>query len=160
MVPLALRQAFDPRFPDFPVSRKTADVFFEPIQPDEKSGLTHFQGAIVDSACGYTVIPYRVHRFGLIKIHEELGVRPYRVLSEQGPPDLQRFAEVGLRFLTKQADGQPGYWPSEFVRIKAYLLDEVSRPTGVVLLGLDTLLEHFITHLEKNNSFLKARDAA
>ncbi len=160
MVPLVFREAFDPRFPDFPVPRNQANVHFEPMRPSIPMQDTYFEGALVDSAAGYTVIPCKIHSSGLLKIHQELGTKPYQILSEHGTPNLQRFAEVGIRFLIKQPDGNLGYWPEEFVKIKAYLLDEGAWPAGKVLLGLDTLLENFITHLEKNNSFLKGRDAA
>lgn len=160
MVPLVLKQSIDPRFPDFPVSRNTAEIFFEAVQPDAALRFALFAETIVDSAAGYTVVPYRFHSSGLLKIYQELGPKPYRILSEHGPPNFQRFAEVGFHFLVQQPDGKPGCWPEEVIRIKAYLLDEGTRPTKTVLLGLDTLLEHFITHLEKNNSFLKARDAS
>jgi hypothetical protein len=159
MVPLVLKQVLDPRYPDFAILRNMAEVFFEPAQPGIAEGFTLFAKAIIDSGAGYTIIPYRVHKSGLLKIYQELDPKPYQILSE-GEPNFQRFAEVGFQFFVKQPNGQPGYWPAEFVRIKAYLLDEATRPTGVAVLGLDTLLEHFITHLEKNNSFLKGRDGA
>jgi hypothetical protein len=155
MVPLLVRTVFDPRFPDFPVRRVVANLVLEPAGPAVPSGFTIAEGAVIDSAAGYMIIPYKVHRSQYLKIYQELGAKPYRILSMHGEPTVQRFAEVGLRFLVKDSAGQLGYWPAEFVRVKAYLLDDATRPKIKVVVGLDMLLENFITHLEKNHSYLK-----
>jgi hypothetical protein len=155
MVPLLVKTIFDPRFPGFPVRRLVANLLLEPTGPAVPSGSTIAEGAVIDSAAGYMIIPYKVHRSQYLKIYQELEAKPYRILSMHGEPTMQRFAEVGLRFLVKDSTGQFGYWPAEFVRVKAYLLDEAARPKDKVLVGLDALLENFITHLEKSNSYLK-----
>jgi hypothetical protein len=157
MVPLIFQEVFDPRFPDFPVTRVQASVHFEPALPDMRVVTTYFEGALIDTGAGYLTIPQKLHRLSRLKIYQELGKKPFRILSDVGDPHLQRFAEVGLRFLIKQSNGSYAYWPKEFVKVKAFLLDEDTRPKTKVLIGLDALLEHFVTHVEKGNSYLKAR---
>jgi hypothetical protein len=157
MVPLRLKTQSDPRFPDFSISRIVTDVQFEAVGPEVLPGATVFDSAVVDTGAGYLVIPQQVHKSQLFKIHQEFGLKPYRVTSMKDDPILQRFAELGLRFLVTHPDGTCGYWPDQFIRVTAYLLDAEQRPKNTVLLGLDLLLQHFITNLEKGNTFLKAR---
>ena len=87
-----------------------------------------------------------------------LGPKPYRVASSTEAPNLQRFVEIGLRFYVHAPSGARSYWPQEFVPVRAYFLEADQRPQGKVLIGLDALLDHFATHIEKNNSYLKARE--
>src|SRR5262249_22783407 len=116
--------------------------------------------ALVDTGAGYLTIPHKLHTSQLLKVYQEFGRRPYRVASAKEDPVLQRFAEVGFRFLTKNPDGTPAYWPDHFVLAKAYMQDADQRPGAKVLIGLDLLLENFITSLGRDRAFLKARGEA
>src|SRR5258708_7684913 len=115
MIPLVVKEYFDDRYPDFPIHRLLADVWFEPIRPDLPTAYTYFSGALFDSAAPYVVVPFQIHRSGHFKVYQELGRQPFRILSEHGAPILQRFAEIGLRFLTRQPGGGLGFWPEQFV---------------------------------------------
>jgi hypothetical protein len=154
MVPLKHKITSDPRFPGLEIPRVAVDVRFEPSKPMPDHVAPFFDSAIVDTGSGCIVVPHRVHKSNLFKIHRELGHMPYRISSMGTPPVLQRLVEIGLCFLVRRADGSFAYLPEQFVRARAYLLDPEVRPTGKVLIGLEVLLEHFVTHLEKDNSFL------
>ena len=67
---------------------------------------------------------------GLLKVHRDLGQQPYRISSSKKLPILQRFVEIGLHFFTKAASNIYQYWPQDYVRAKAYLLDADQRPAG------------------------------
>src|SRR5262249_50761318 len=126
--------------------------------PNIPEAYTFVATALVDSAAPYVVIPYSVHGSQHLRIHQGFGERPYRILSEHGEPHLQPFVEVGVRFLAKQPDGAFAYWPAHFVRVRAYLLDQATRPKKTVLVGAHALLENFVTHLQKQKSFLTGAD--
>jgi hypothetical protein len=148
----------DSRFPDFVVPRLQTAVLFEPTRPETPEAYTFSPKAFLDSATPYTVVPHTVHCSGHIKIYQDLGQRPYRVLSVSGEPLLQRFAEVGLRLRGPVLpEGKIDYLPESFVRVKAFLLEANVRPLGVVLVGLDTLLSHFVLHAEHENTTLDLR---
>ena len=51
----------------------------------------------------------------------------------------------------------PIYLPREFVKVKAYLLDE-GVPPGRVLLGLQTIRDNFQLHTSSDGDFLICRD--
>ena len=150
----------DSRFPDFIVTRLRTAVHLEPAQPDTLEAYTFSPKAFLDSAAPYTIIPHTVHQSGHIKVYQELGQRPYRVLSTSGEPLMQRFVEIGLRFRGPlPPEGKIDYWPEAFMRVKAFFLEPDVRPQGVVLVGLDTVLSHFILHAERGESSLELRAA-
>jgi hypothetical protein len=159
-IPLAWKDYFDARYPDFPIPRLIVDVLFEPSRPDTPAAYTYFEAALIDTAAPYVVIPHHVHGDRHVKLYQDLGHRPYRLLSEHGPAIPQRFAEVGLQFLAKLPDGKLAYLPDHFVRVKAYLLDAVTRPKKRVLIGLEALRDNFIGHLEKETAYLQERPPA
>lgn len=129
-------------------------------RPETPPAYTYFAGALIDTAAPYVVIPHEVHVDQHLKLYQDLGQRPYRLLSEHGPAVLQQFAEVGLRFLAKLPDGKLAYLPEQFVRVKAYLLDAATRPKKKMLIGLEALRDNFIGHLEKENAYLQERPPA
>ena len=155
MIIVTLKENFDPRYPDFPVRRLVVDLLFEPRQSDTPPAYTYYEGAFIDTAAPYVVIPYNLHSSGHLKIHQDLGRKPYRSLAETGALLLQPFAMVGLRFLVKTPTGQFAYEPEQFLTVKAYLLDAQIHPLKRVLLGLDLILENFLLQVNKDHSFLQ-----
>ncbi len=116
--------------------------------------------ALLDTGAGYLTIPYRVHKAQHLRIYQELGRAPYRITSSSETPVLQRFVEIGLRFLVPNPDTGYGFWPEQFVRARAYLLDPDQAPKVKVLVGLDMILEHCVMHLDQDIAYLNARSSA
>jgi hypothetical protein len=157
MLVLTDKVEFSKQFPTFAIPRLPLAGDFEPAGPTLAEGATYFAG-LIDTGAPYVVIPFRVHRDkGQIKIHRDLGMQPYRIGSSREAPVCQRFAEVGIRFTCKNAAGAYFFWPSNYVRAKAYLLDANQQPSLRALVGLDVLLDNFVLHLEKDNIVLSAR---
>jgi hypothetical protein len=154
MIPLSLAPTIEKPWPQFPLWRVKVDVWLEPADPNVMPFMTRWAGAIVDIGAPYSILPHRFHHQGLVHIRQDFGYRPFRILAKQAPV-MQRFVEVGIRFLVTKP--QMAYQPDQFLPIKAYLLDAGQRPTGVFVLGLDALREHFRTHIEEGNSFLQLR---
>jgi hypothetical protein len=157
MLALKYQAEYDRRFPTFAVPRLLIDGQFEPLGPKVAGSATHFDAALIDTGAPYVVIPFKVHRNRRLKTHRELGRQPYRLPSSSEAPVLQRFAEVGLRFVTKSLEGGYAYLPPSYVRVKAYLLDADQRPANKVLIGLETLVENFVLHMGKDKLLLSSR---
>src|SRR5262245_23745807 len=105
----------------FPVPRIMVDGLLEPDQlPCD--GKTAFAGAIVDSGAPFVIVPHKVHSAAPIRIYQDFGMEPYGLFTAPGGPLLQRFVEVGLAFLVPGSP--PSYRPANFVRVKAYLVDD------------------------------------
>lgn len=151
MIPLTVTTHIESGFPQFPIVRLTVGGVFEPNSPPLDS-RTAFAGAIVDTGAPYVIVPYSVHAPGWIKIYADLGMFPYRTGSVAGPPLLQRFAEVGLRFFV--SGPPPEYRPQVPVVVKAYLLDAGISPTRCVVIGLDLIRTRFPLYADDIRAFL------
>jgi len=149
VIPLVVKEVFDPRIPDFPLLRLMADVWFEPARPDTPIAYTYCPAALVDSAAPYVVVPMKSTDRGISRSTRNGGPRPYRILSDQGEPVLQRFAEVGLRFLTGQPSGGLVALAGSIRARQGLPSGRRSKAVKKVLIGLDALFEHFATHLER-----------
>jgi hypothetical protein len=151
VIPLTFRDSPDPAYPWFPIPRLLVAGLFEPWQlpPD---GRTVFDAAFIDTAAPYVIIPHALHRSGLIRIYNDLGPQPYRVLSMGTQTVWQPFAEVGIRFLVMKPS--PRYRPDSFAMVKAYLLEQGVTPTGRVVIGLDAIRSHFRLYVGQAGAFL------
>jgi hypothetical protein len=154
-VPLLHKPYFEASFPQFPLPRLLADVLVERSDPHFPEQMATHQGLIVDTGSPYFIISHRFLQKVPVRIRQDFGMRPYRVLSTTGQPVMQRFCEVGLRFLAVRP--RLAFVPDRYIAVKAYLLDNTVRPSKGIILGLDALGEHFIAHLEDGNSFLQLR---
>jgi hypothetical protein len=95
----------------------------------------------VDTGAPYVIIPHKVHRARLIKVHADLGHRPFGTLSGPGGSRPQPFAEVGIRFLVQRPNLH--YRPAQFAPVRAYLLEPGVRPIDRVVIGLDAMHTRF-----------------
>lgn len=152
-VPLLHKPYFEAAFPHFPLLRLLTDVLVESSDPHFPEHRATHQGLIVDTGSPYAILSHRFLQNVPVRIRQDFGMRPYRILSTTGQPVMQRFCEVGLRFLATKPN--LCFVPDHYVAVKAYLLDATQRPGKGIVLGLDALREHFITHLEEGNSFLQ-----
>ena len=150
MIPLILRDEQLSNLPGFSFPRLRANGEFE-ARATAPAGITSFAGAYVDTGATFVIIPYVVHCSGFIKIHANLGTRPYRILSGPGTSSQQPFAEVGIHFLVDQP--QPHYRPAHFVIVRAYLLEPNVRPTKDVVIGLDAIRTHFPLYADGKRAF-------
>ncbi len=157
MIPLRAAEYREDSAPDFPIPRLMADVHFEPDSAVLPFAVTYFQAAIVDTGSPFVIIPHRVHFQRHLRIRQDFGRKPYRVLSATGDFLSQSFVEVGIHFTVRRPDGRLAFEPALFVPVKAYLLEAGVRPTGRVILGLETLYDNFVLHLDKPDAFLQVR---
>jgi hypothetical protein len=149
VIPLTFKDDPDPAYPHLPIPRLLVSGLFEPSvgPPDMR---TYFGQAFVDTGSPYAIIPYRLHHGSPIKIYSHLGLQPYRTVGTAGPPLLQPLAEVAVRFLVTHP--VHGWRPPQFVRVKAYLLEQNVRP-GRVVIGLDSILKCFPLFAGAGGSF-------
>jgi hypothetical protein len=150
MIPLEIRdeQAIGP--PPLRIPRVVSDGQFEPRGGIPVSA-TAFAAAYVDTGAPYVIIPYKVHRSGLIRVHTNRGLQPYGILSGSGGSLLQPFAEVGIRFLIQRP--KPDYRPAQYAIVRAYLLEPGIRPTERVVIGLDAIQTYFPLYAEGKRAF-------
>ena len=157
MIPLRLADYIEGRAPDFPIPRLTVNVHFESARMGLPIISTYSEAAFVDTGSPFVIIPHSVHCQGFLRIRQDFGRKPYRVLSETGEYLTQPFAEIGIHFLVRRPDGRLEFEPEPDVPVKAYLLEPGIRPTGRVIVGLETLYENFVLHLEKPEAYLRLR---
>jgi hypothetical protein len=137
VIPLVLKDTTQVAgFPEFVVKRLTVGILFEPVQPGTPDAYTFCDSVLIDTGSPYHAIPAHFHASGHIKIRQDLGRQPYSLLSDDGSLTLQRFVEVGFRFLVRSPDGSYSYAPEKFLPVKGYLLDAGVRPEERVLFGL------------------------
>ena len=150
MIPLEIRdeQALGP--PPLRIPRVVSDGQFEPRGGIPVSA-TAFAAAYVDTGAPYVIIPYKVHRSGLIQVHTDLGLQPYGILSGSGSSLMQPFAEVGVRFLVQKPKNH--YRPAQFANVRAYLLEPGIRLTDRVVIGLDAMHTHFPLFTDGKRAF-------
>jgi hypothetical protein len=153
-VPLQWRLHQEKTFPLFPIPRLVTTILVEAADPAQQVSMIEM-GVLVDTGSPFCIISHDFQRRGSLRIYQDLGMQPYRLLSMTGQPSLQRFCVIGLRFWVSQP--QMAYVPERFLPMKAYLLDATVRPGKGMVLGLDALREHFRTHIEEGNSFLQLR---
>jgi len=152
VIPLTFQNTPDPSYPQFLIPRLVVSGIVEPWVPP-LDGRTAFAGAFVDTGAPYVIIPHILHQAGHIKIHNDLGLQPYRLTSMGGSALMQPFVEVGVRFLVTTPGGSPDYRPARFSLVKAYLLDQNVRPTRRVVIGLDAMQTHFPLYADGKRAF-------
>jgi hypothetical protein len=150
MIPLAFRTVRPKAYPQFRIPRLLVGGQFEPrVRP--ANGRTDFSDAIIDTGSGYVIIPYKVHHPGLIQIHRDHGLQPYRLPSMTAAPVMQRLVEVGSRFLVVSPKLE--YRPVQYVRVTAYFLGQNIRPADTIIIGLDAIRTQFPLYLDATRAF-------
>lgn len=158
IIPLTFKEHFEKGYEDFPVVRLKVTALFETRDRQADINHTIYDGVIVDTGSPFCILAHDFHSRRDIHIHQELGLRPYRVLSMTGQPVLQRFCRIGIRLYCAQLPS-PAYVPDQFLSVQAYLLDASQRPGKGVIIGLQAIRQHFRLHVEADNAHLQVRSS-